>query len=837
MNQIEQKELFPRCEYYARYEGTTYFKMNDPEFWHSYFRTTHTEAKHDRMSTLVKQKTYNNNLTNVQSQNDDDFAHSGTYSNPFSYDAYINAINDAIKKENTNVGAKENNNVKTGEKNFLYDNLLNYKQAICKELINKYDNNNKNVLLHYANDYPCILVKIKKCDINTAMAYLIEITNKSAENEKVPIELVLRASFGHNGPSIDKTGPCIRINIGIVPKIYTKILASSLKTLDFLIENLSQEIKRNKKNFKTPFQVDLLVDYIINKKERGEDYIGILSCFLCEQNLKYQYIDNKREFAYEEHESIPNDTDYWCLLEDIFKAQMMQYNISNRKLKGIYALFEKSNFNFIRNSINNIEAEDGIGSDSECECEIESQYKCETNIKLYSAKLTVTTGMRAINLATYLLYYYNDGLNQTIIAQTIPEVETDTDHMYFETKKAVEKVNKLYQFINFYKKDRKVSDVEKCLIVFFDLTMCETNDSNGSITISDKIAQIKKKDYTKSYKEIMFVLDYTSATTKKIKDAIRLCFNEQKTNLIVLVNSGLKNEQQGADMNPYGTIRIVSRNSNTVTYLYTLVKDSLVTKESLPKIAMQIRKAYKNSGFSVSNQRTFDNCIVNISKNLDDNISLITLNNLNQFIVSVESIGYEWKDFWNYLKDKNIQFETLDFEAVKDLMSEYFNDYEFNKEELTKFALLLRDCEDIINLLIQKGVHPSEFLRWGDDKIKCAGKLSEMCNKYYDDNFDSLIELYCEHCDNFFIFKCILEYDDANDDHMQQILANKTIEDVFNDCKDRLEKDRLNEDDDWISDEHSIISCLNDLKKEADEENSSYLEKTSTNDSENNDDD
>lgn len=98
---------------------------------------------------------------------------------------------------------------------------------------------------------------------------------------------------------------------------------------------------------------------------------------------------------------------------------------------------------------------------------------------------------------------------------------------------------------------------------------------------------------------------------KHIKEAF-----EWGVEIIFLVSSGLKNEQCGADNNPYGTLRIVTKNKDELNNIYEMgckilkentscdSKPSSDVKASpnppsniFPSRAHKIRKAYKRRGF------------------------------------------------------------------------------------------------------------------------------------------------------------------------------------------------------------------------------------------------
>lgn len=92
--------------------------------------------------------------------------------------------------------------------------------------------------------------------------------------------------------------------------------------------------------------------------------------------------------------------------------------------------------------------------------------------------------------------------------------------------------------------------------------------------------------------ENVIVLDYTSATTEMISTAVKLFI--LKVPILFLVSSGIKNEQIGADINPYGTFRIIARNLDILDKLCFLLKARLGKIEVLPKESTSYKKSVQN---------------------------------------------------------------------------------------------------------------------------------------------------------------------------------------------------------------------------------------------------
>lgn len=238
---VSNEEYFPRCEYYARFQTTTIFRMDAPEYWGTYFRSTSRGGNCDRYAKLVntKEKTYENALINSPQKGINAYhAKTGSFRSPFFHRKYKEVI-----------FPKAQCNFPKADREFLYDKILFYKQSLCEHFITL----SETCLItrvFYDNEYPCIMVQIPcfkgKGSIESwyqiAMSYYVAITNRRALETRIPIELVVRSSFGNNIPSVDSTGESFRINVGIVPKVYISLLAQSLVILESTINRLQGAI-------------------------------------------------------------------------------------------------------------------------------------------------------------------------------------------------------------------------------------------------------------------------------------------------------------------------------------------------------------------------------------------------------------------------------------------------------------------------------------------------------------------------------------------------------------------------------------------------------------------
>jgi hypothetical protein len=117
-----------------------------------------------------------------------------------------------------------------------YDAMLEYRNTICDHIKRQFDciqQSQTNHQLHafHNDDYPCVLIEIriigtkqfvsKEAWYSLFMAYFVSMLNKMAETNHpcIPIEIVIRSSFGHFGPSVDSAKTFFRINVGSYPSM------------------------------------------------------------------------------------------------------------------------------------------------------------------------------------------------------------------------------------------------------------------------------------------------------------------------------------------------------------------------------------------------------------------------------------------------------------------------------------------------------------------------------------------------------------------------------------------------------------------------------------------
>jgi hypothetical protein len=132
-------------------------------------------------------------------------------------------------------------------------------------------------------------------------------------------------------------------------------------------------------------------------------------------------------------------------------------------------------------------------------------------------------------------------------------------------------------------------DVE---LLYFDLNHVNAEHINN-------LSLVSKIDAMSHHLKRVVVLDITSACLTEILSAIDLCFSRMIT-LVLLVNSGLKNDQGAADNNPYGELRVLSTHQVEMNSLIDLIKKKASEFDKLPQPVHELVRVCKKKGLTIS---------------------------------------------------------------------------------------------------------------------------------------------------------------------------------------------------------------------------------------------
>ncbi|HEU5280748.1 MAG TPA: hypothetical protein VFU82_02050 [Gammaproteobacteria bacterium] len=179
-----------------------------------------------------------------------------------------------------------------------------------------------------------------------------------------------------------------------------------------------------------------------------------------------------------------------------------------------------------------LEPEDGFGSDSENEADIEGS-------TIYSKKIIVGNGMRAIICA--------------LIGASLEKKSVDVfvDNPYYEVPDALKLVGNLNNI------PLKIAPrpSEAC-IRLTDATPCITNNKQQK----KKKLKSKEQEYLNN---ATMIIDTTSASIELMQKHVKT-FTKSRSPLLCFAASGTKQEQLGGDSNSYGTLRFFSREKRKI---------------------------------------------------------------------------------------------------------------------------------------------------------------------------------------------------------------------------------------------------------------------------------
>jgi len=640
--------FFPRSEFHTRFPSV--FTMNDPIRWSTYHRSRYKKLE----GTPSKDSVFIGNQSVIMGGM---YPKTGNFHNPFHFKTYQASLKPQdIALQNS---IKDN----------WYDTLLNWQKKGSTFIVEQIKLRQTKLSINADNHYPCVLFtlpkpKAEKNDStwnNFLSLYLIAITNKLALEKGLNIELIRRSSFDSLRPSLSECHHSLRISLGLTPKAYHQCIIEALIYLDklfankdvFLIPLETTKInlvltKYNKakstakktidisikptiwdslwangdsknKSFVTQlFRNQNAVEYFIDKILINCMSLSLEKIFSSPQILAHCFAKPLQElfdsfsckdgklslelknsaltkFNWTQNITL-EDSQYWDLLKQLAKTisapqQELELFIKRKRPDDIFSCFEIWLANFTFQPEVNAKVEDGPGSDSDEEIELDIS---KGKIHVHSKKFITATGMRSIQLSSAIAKLF---LQQaTKIDPTY--VELKTSHMYYETPQAVHDFPILIDIV-----EPKIKGTQTSLS-FFDINHCNTNQEK----IPESFMNLETNDK-------IVILDITSATTSEIATILCQFWKKHpKLEHIITVSSGLKNEQGMSDYNPYGAIRLFSKDVTSQEFLYQQLQE-LETKAKYkhPKDSHLIRKTFKAMGFTLTNISILDTCKQNIN--------------------------------------------------------------------------------------------------------------------------------------------------------------------------------------------------------------------------------
>jgi len=716
---ITDIRYFSRSESHKQFDDSSAFAMKEPKYFSTYHR-----SESCRMFSVAggrKSTQFSSPCTKKRPNTQSYSAHSGNIHSPFSLKTYQNAF--TLEKQ-----AEE------GLQN-IRDHSLLYRHEMAKLVAKSFSEHQTNQqkvrkprakekhdwrpIVYVENQYPCVLISLpilNPMETKTEAAKywskhpkpfqklliscLIALVNAEAFKANIPIEMVLRASFGHNSPSVCQTNNTFRINTGIIPQCYAKLIGKALHQLNQLINNMANKEQENAsldnafhktirrynakklkdkistnnryhslrdiRCYKTAEESEARLKELHEKfeainKEKGRkgsstmrlvnlanksiwdilrsygDTLGnsvlaasfrekgttdwfaskVLESILSNSNTPIQDALTKLIKCMEYGETA--SMNYSKIHEQLKQPKRVFKNLSFKRFydndknfdhitkllfegfstqrpdHAIYAELEHAGTEFsktARGSTTPTEEPD-YGSDSECEGDLtdideekkqaqilrprKAKHKKTTHHFLHK-KLRVCSGMKAILIAQYTILSY-------LLSQGHKKYTQEIKQMYYEVADALKLVETKQPALD------KVNATIGSSILHFDLNHCNSSNAANNKTLQQSLDAAKPN---------IVLLDYTSATQLQIQLALRQCFSDKNIKVVFLVDSGLKNNQNGLDLNPYGEVRVYTRDRQTQDDIFKHMRTGLGEQDKLPQIAHEKIRANKRRGTAYS---------------------------------------------------------------------------------------------------------------------------------------------------------------------------------------------------------------------------------------------
>ena len=228
-------------------------------------------------------------------------------------------------------------------------------------------------------------------------------------------------------------------------------------------------------------------------------------------------------------------------------------------------------------------------------------------------------------------------------------------------------------------------------------------DINACVTVGPKGKRSIQTDLTSSPATV-WIIDTTSSTQRQMRSLVEAYRNAGHVKVLYLVSSGFKQEQFGADRNPYGTIRaFTDKNPAGKAMLNDILTVTKKSDRPLAVTAHLYRRLMKSFGAVPRSQN-----LLSKSKSVHDPVDL----SLGK--------GSEEDDRWDFDFDFNAHFEQV--QARDELLG-----------ALRKALEVVPEQEDDENAhLADHSHHASEFIYAGpSSKEAASGREKSRASKHW----------------------------------------------------------------------------------------------------------
>lgn len=467
------------------------------------------------------------------------------------------------------------------------------------------------------------------------ISYFVGLVNYTAHQHGLDVELVRRSSFGFLTPTIAPCEQSFRINVGIVPTYYTEVLLTCLQTLNAVLSKLNQSFSKLKalglsmdlpphcfirsSNYptylgeKTVPKVKNVLELAWAKVDKGgktgafnlmrtpagrdgltaQVYNALKGASPTEiMNYSQIFVDalrwgfnkisvNGKTLNFDQTEAVIfkkvkkqhaqiKDKAFFKFIKIILKSvrfelllnelppgllknsfnetiKVIVHAIKNETLENLYFRLEVLNELLFSKTIFNHpgEVKNCFGSDSE----VDNKYR-KLKQDFFGKKLIVRNGMRAILAALHsgACYLHPNYLTQEAKPTLVLR------GAYYETADAMKLLNKF----NIIKPATQSTEAE---ILLYDTNACVTTGQDLPKLPKQILSSIK-----------VLIIDSTSASIEKYNYWFKMFQKYPNIQVLFFASSGFKNEQLGADKNPYGTLRVFTKDEQVQSKIIEFIK-------------------------------------------------------------------------------------------------------------------------------------------------------------------------------------------------------------------------------------------------------------------------
>jgi len=463
------------------------------------------------------------------------------------------------------------------------------------------------------------------------ISYFVGLVYYKAHELGLDIELIRRSGFGFLIPSITCCDQSFRLSVGVIPLMYAKMLVECLVILNDVLKILNDNCSRldaklpeNCFTKSTEYRIYMkdrqkpevrnILDLVWAKVDKGgktgaynlmrtsaardgfsAEVYNNLSTHIVKKTKEYtQIFLNALKLSFSKiriqgdkltfissGETIFNRINYNSVLVDdeiffeliikICRAIQAEFKFSgvsiisvieamretlagiqkcikNTTVDSLYYNLEMANELLFTQVLSTTKCvnEDDFGSDSEVEDEIPGG-------QLYAKKIIVQNGMRAIlaSLHAGANYLFPGYLNST------KKNGIFLHGAYYETIAATLLLAKFEQ-------ERELARIACTNIMIYDANACITQGKALTVPQQNHLSHIR-----------ILIIDSTSATLEEYYYWVKE-FKKAKMDVLFFVSSGFKNEQMGADKNPYGTIRLFTKDKKLQNTFIDFIKKNRI---------------------------------------------------------------------------------------------------------------------------------------------------------------------------------------------------------------------------------------------------------------------